>query len=153
MKAGTIIASVLLLAGGGTAAYFAYKKFSGSAQAPAGALTPAGTTPSGVQVYVDQAGKLIDSAGKVVSAATQLIAPKAGSEYENKLIRVDKGKVYLVKDGLVRYVKSMPIFDGRGWESVQEVKSLPSGLQFGSDLAGLSNTPRSLSGLVPYKLM
>lgn len=41
--------------------------------------------------------------------------------YEGQLVRVNRDKVYLVKNGQGSYVSKLPLPDGRGWESVREV--------------------------------
>lgn len=71
-------------------------------------------------------------ATKAVSAANSL---GTLSDYENKLIRVARDKVYLVTNGVANYVNKLPLSDGRGWESVIEVPSMP-----------VSPTPFTLQG-------
>lgn len=84
MKTGEIIAGVLVTLGIGTAGYFIYKKYTGSAAAPAGALTPVGTTATGLQVYSDQAGKLIDQTGAIVSDVKSIIQSMSGKVQSTK---------------------------------------------------------------------
>lgn len=116
-------------------AYLAYKKFGPqpSGTDPAVTLAPAGTSSTGIQMYVDQAGKLVDNAGKLINTITNAI-PK--SDYEGSVIRVAKGKVYLVKDGLQRYIPNDEVLNQYGgWAAVKEVSKDVAPI--GTPLAGI----------------
>lgn len=47
------------------------------------------------------------------------------ADWEGQLIRVARDKVYQVKNGKAEYVSKLPLPDGRSWESVKEVASMP----------------------------
>lgn len=154
-KKGKIIAGVLAVVGVSAVGYILWKRNRGASQVPA--LQPAGTDPAtGQMISVNRAGQLVNAAGQVVNTATslfnQLNPTRQISQYEGRLIRVARNRVYLVQNGLLRYVSSLPLPDGRGWSAVTDVPRIPEGGQIGTNLSGSAEvdaipTGAQLSGI------
>lgn len=135
MKTGQIIAAIGVTAAVGALGYLGYKKFIAQPSAPVApaGTTPSGTTPTGVQTYINQAGQLVDGAGKLINNIQNII-PK--SDYEGQMVRVAKKDVFLIQNGLQRYIRTTDIVNRYGgWGAVHEVNNNVAPM--GTDLSGL----------------
>lgn len=112
MKAGKIILGLVGVGGLAFIGYKAYKIFTEPKP-----LTPAlPGQPGGAVNTIADAIKNITS---TVSSAVQNLTPQ--TNYEGKLVRINRGSVYLVKDNMLRYVSKLST---AGWAQVVEVGSL-----------------------------
>jgi hypothetical protein len=86
-------------------AYFLYKN----------SKVPAPATPNG------PVNTVVNAVKNITSTVQQAVTNTTPGQYEGKLVRIAKDKVYLVKDNLLRYVSKL---NTAGWSKIIELKSL-----------------------------
>lgn len=159
MSTSKVIGGLLVAAGVGTVAYLAYKRFGPQAgTAPAPGLQPAGTSSTGVQQYINQAGQLVDSAGRLVNTVQNVLNPfqsGTAAQFEGKLItdpNDGKGQ-YIVMGGKKRWAATWALVDKykpiNGRNAIRVDMATWNSIPLGEDLAGL----HGLGNLNPVSLI